>query len=215
MTQGREIHLAGRPTGWPTPENFTVVEAPVPDPGPGQVLVRNKLMSVDPYMRGRMNDVKSYVPPFQVGAPLDGGAIGEVITSNADGLSQGDLVLHGLGWREYALVDAAAARKVDPDLAPLSTYLGVLGMTGLTAYAGLLEVAAFRPGETVFVSAAAGAVGNLVGQIAKLKGAARVVGRCRRPRRTASTSTSTTWAATIWRRRSARCAPTAGSRSAG
>ncbi|MFD2078313.1 hypothetical protein SAMN05421678_114146 [Actinopolymorpha cephalotaxi] len=176
MTQGREIHLASRPTGWPTPENFTLVEATVPDPGPGQVLVRNVVMSVDPYMRGRMNDVKSYVPPFQVGAPLDGGAIGEVVASQADGLRPGDLVLHGLGWREYAVVDAAAARKVDPDLAPLSTYLGVLGMTGLTAYAGLLEVAAFRPGETVFVSAAAGAVGNLVGQIAKLKGAARVIG---------------------------------------
>ncbi|MFC7548488.1 NADP-dependent oxidoreductase [Plantactinospora sp. GCM10030261] len=176
MTDGREIQLASRPTGWPTPETFSLVEVRVPDPGPGQVLVRNVLMSVDPYMRGRMNDVKSYVPPFQVGAPLDGGAIGEVVTSRADGLRPGDMVLHGLGWRDYAVLDAASARRVDPDLAPLSTYLGVLGMTGLTAYAGLLDVAAFRPGETVFVSAAAGAVGNLVGQIAKLKGAARVVG---------------------------------------
>lgn len=175
-TTGREIRLASRPEGWPTAENFRLVEAPVSAPGPGQVLVRNLLMSVDPYMRGRMNDTKSYVPPFGVDAPLDGGAIGEVIASAADGFTPGDVVLHGLGWREYALLDARSARVIDPDLAPVSTYLGVLGMTGLTAYAGLLEVARMQPGETVFVSAAAGAVGSLVGQIAKLKGAGRVIG---------------------------------------
>jgi NADPH-dependent curcumin reductase CurA len=176
MTTGREIHLASRPDGWPTPDNFALVEVPVPTPGPGQVLVRNLVMSVDPYMRGRMNDVKSYVPPFQVGAALDGGAVGEVIASAADSHKPGDIVLHGLGWREYALLDAEAARVVDPALAPVSAYLGVLGMIGLTAYAGLLDVAAMKPGESVFVSAAAGAVGGLAGQIAKLKGAARVVG---------------------------------------
>ncbi|MER7891012.1 NADP-dependent oxidoreductase [Micromonospora sp. NPDC094482] len=172
----REIHLAARPDGWPTAENFRLVETEVPKPGPGQLLVRNRFMSVDPYMRGRMNDVKSYVPPFALDAPLDGGALGEVVASEADGFSPGDVVLHGLGWREYALVEARSARTVDPELAPLSAYLSVLGMTGLTAYAGLLEVAGMRPGETVFVSAAAGAVGSLVGQIAKLKGAGRVVG---------------------------------------
>ncbi|MBQ1045132.1 MULTISPECIES: NADP-dependent oxidoreductase [unclassified Micromonospora] len=172
----REIHLASRPDGWPTPENFRLVTTEVPTPGPGQVVVRNRFMSVDPYMRGRMNDVKSYVPPFALDAPLDGGAIGEVVAGEAGGVKPGDVVLHGLGWREYALVDARGARKIDPDLAPVTAYLGVLGMTGLTAYAGLLDVAAMKPGETVFVSGAAGAVGSMVGQIAKLRGAGRVIG---------------------------------------
>ncbi|SCG46632.1 NADP-dependent oxidoreductase [Micromonospora coxensis] len=176
MSTNREIHLASRPQGWPTADNFRLVETDVPTPGPGQIVVRNQFMSVDPYMRGRMNDVKSYVPPFALDAPLDGGAVGEVVASEADGIKPGDTVLHGLGWREYALLDAKAARPVDPSLAPVSAYLGVLGMTGLTAYAGLLDVAGMKPGETVFVSGAAGAVGSMVGQIAKLKGAGRVVG---------------------------------------
>ncbi|MEV6369149.1 NADP-dependent oxidoreductase [Micromonospora musae] len=177
----REIHLASRPQGWPTAENFRLVETEVPKPGPGQLLVRNRYMSVDPYMRGRMNDAKSYVPPYALDAPLDGGAVGEVVASEADGFAPGDVVLHGLGWREYALVEARSARQLDPELAPLTSYLGVLGMVGLTAYAGLLEVAGMRPGETVFVSAAAGAVGSLVGQIAKLRGAARVIGSAGSP----------------------------------
>ncbi|MCX4471036.1 NADP-dependent oxidoreductase [Micromonospora sp. NBC_01655] len=176
MTVNREIHLASRPQGWPTADNFRLVETEVPTPGPGQLVVRNQFMSVDPYMRGRMDDVRSYVPPFALDAPLDGGALGEVVAGEADGIAPGDTVLHGLGWREYALVDARGARRIDPDLAPVSAYLGVLGMTGLTAYAGLLDVAAMRPGETVFVSGAAGAVGSMVGQIAKLRGAGRVVG---------------------------------------
>ncbi|KAB1905051.1 NADP-dependent oxidoreductase [Micromonospora sp. AMSO31t] len=176
MTANREIHLASRPQGWPTADNFRLVTTEVPTPGPGQLVVRNQFMSVDPYMRGRMNDVKSYVPPFRLDAPLDGGAVGEVVASEAEGFAPGDVVLHGLGWREYALVDAKGARKVDPGLAPVTAYLGVLGMTGLTAYAGLLDVAAMKPGETVFVSGAAGAVGSMVGQIAKLRGAGRVVG---------------------------------------
>ncbi|RBJ05766.1 NADP-dependent oxidoreductase [Micromonospora tulbaghiae] len=177
----REIHLVSRPDGWPTPENFRLVTTEVPTPGPGQVVVRNRFMSVDPYMRGRMNDVKSYVPPFALDAPLDGGAIGEVVAGEAGGVKPGDTVLHGLGWREYALVDAKGVRKVDPGLAPVTAYLGVLGMTGLTAYAGLLDVAAMRPGETVFVSGAAGAVGSMVGQIAKLRGAGRVIGSAGSP----------------------------------
>ncbi|WP_320067040.1 NADP-dependent oxidoreductase [Micromonospora sp. RTGN7] len=176
MTANREIHLASRPQGWPTAENFRLVSTEVPTPGPGQLVVRNQFMSVDPYMRGRMNDVKSYVPPFALDAPLDGAAIGEVVAGEAAGIAPGDTVLHGLGWREYALVDARGAQKVDSSLAPVSAYLGVLGMPGLTAYAGLLDVAALRPGERVFVSAAAGAVGSLVGQIAKLRGADHVVG---------------------------------------
>ncbi|RAO33495.1 NADPH-dependent curcumin reductase [Micromonospora saelicesensis] len=181
MTSNREIHLASRPQGWPTEDTFRLVETEVPTPGPGQIVVRNQYMSVDPYMRGRMNDVKSYVPPFALDAPLDGAAIGEVVASEAADIAVGTTVLHGLGWREYALLDAAAARPVDPNIAPVSAYLSVLGMTGLTAYAGLLEVATMKPGETVFVSAAAGAVGSLVGQIAKLKGAGRVIGSAGSP----------------------------------
>ncbi|MBY8887907.1 NADP-dependent oxidoreductase [Streptomyces sp. PTM05] len=173
---GREWHLVARPDGWPVPGDFALREAEVPAPGPGQIAVRNLFMSVDPYMRGRMNDVKSYVPPFRLDAPLDGGAVGVVVASEAEGVAVGDHVLHGLGWREYAVLDARHATTVDPDVAPLSAYLGVLGMPGLTAYAGLLRVGAFQEGDAVFVSGAAGAVGSQVGQIAKLKGASRVIG---------------------------------------
>ncbi|MDX6758152.1 MULTISPECIES: NADP-dependent oxidoreductase [Streptomyces] len=173
----REWHLVRRPQGWPVPEDFALREAPVDaEPAAGRILVRNLHMSVDPYMRGRMNDVKSYVPPFQLDRPMDGGAVGEVVASNAEGFAVGDHVLHGLGWREYAELDAKHATKVDASLAPLSTYLGVLGMPGLTAYAGLFEVASFKEGDSVFVSGAAGAVGGLVGQFARIKGASRVIG---------------------------------------
>ncbi|MER7763570.1 NADP-dependent oxidoreductase [Streptomyces sp. NPDC097619] len=172
----REWHLVARPQGWPTAEDFALREVPVTAPEQGRILVRNLHMSVDPYMRGRMNDVKSYVPPFQLDRPMDGGAVGVVVASAAEGFAVGDHVLHGLGWREYADVDAAHATKVDPDLAPLSAYLGVLGMPGLTAYAGLFETASFKEGDAVFVSGAAGAVGSLVGQFARIKGASRVVG---------------------------------------
>ncbi|MBD3003170.1 NADP-dependent oxidoreductase [Streptomyces sp. 5-10] len=173
---GREWHLVARPQGWPKPEDFALREAPVSQPGPGQALVRNLYMSVDPYMRGRMNDVKSYTPPFQLDRPMEGGAVGKVVASNAEGISVGDHILHFGGWREYATVDAKSAVTVDPEVAPLPAYLGVLGMPGLTAYAGLLEVASFKEGDAVFVSGAAGAVGSEVGQIAKLKGASRVIG---------------------------------------
>jgi hypothetical protein len=178
-----EVRLASRPKGWPTDDNFEIAEVEIPTPGEGQILVRNVVMSVDPYMRGRMNDVKSYVPPFQVGAPLEGGAVGEIVAVGAgvEHLAVGDNVLHGLGWREYALVSATHAVKVDPSVAPLSAYLGVLGMPGLTAYAGLLTTAEFKEGDTVFVSGAAGAVGQIVGQIARLKGAARVIGSAGSP----------------------------------
>lgn len=170
-----EIRLVSRPHGEPDMSNFALTEVEVPDPGPGQVLVRNVWMSVDPYMRGRMNDVKSYAPPFQIGAALDGGAVGEVVASQAGDLPVGAHVLHGLGWRDYAVLDAAGARRVDPDVAPLPAYLGVLGMPGLTAYAGLVEVAGLREGDVVFVSGAAGAVGSVAGQVAKLRGH-RVIG---------------------------------------
>jgi NADPH-dependent curcumin reductase CurA len=180
--RGREIRLAARPTGAPTPECFALAEVDVPEPAEGEVLVRNLVMSVDPYMRGRMNDVKSYIPPFRLGAALDGGAVGEVVASADPNLAVGDTVLHDLGWRDYAVVPARGARRVDPKAAPsVSTYLGVLGMPGLTAYVGLLDIGAMQPGETVFVSGAAGAVGSLAGQIAKARGAARVVGSAGSP----------------------------------
>lgn len=173
----KEIRLASRPSGWPTPDDFEVAETPVPEPGPGEVLVRNVYMSVDPYMRGRMNDVKSYVPPYALGQPLDGGAVGEVVASGAAEIPVGSFVTHGLGWREFSVVEAGRARVVDPAAAPtLSAYLGLLGMTGLTAYAGLIDIARFQEGDTVFVSGAAGAVGSVAGQIARLRGAKRVIG---------------------------------------
>jgi NADPH-dependent curcumin reductase CurA len=169
-TRSREIQLAARPHGEPQPADFRLVEVDVPDPGPGEVLVRNTYISVDPYMRGRMNDAKSYVPPFQLDQPMAGGAVGEVVASEAEGLAPGDTVLHQLGWRAHAVLPAAQVRKVDPDGLSPSAYLGVLGMPGLTAYAGLTEVAALADGDVVFVSGAAGAVGSLAGQIAKLRG---------------------------------------------
>ncbi|AJT40381.1 NADP-dependent oxidoreductase [Psychromicrobium lacuslunae] len=175
-TSTKQFELASRPEGWPTLENFRLAEAPLAELGEGQVLVKNHAISVDPYMRGRMNDVKSYVPPFQLDQPLEGGAVGEVISSRAEGLIAGDIVVHGLGWREYAVLDAGSVKKVDASLAPETAFLGALGMTGLTAYAGLVKVADFKAGDVVFVSGAAGAVGSLVGQIAKAMGASWVIG---------------------------------------
>ncbi len=172
----REVHLVARPVGEPEPADFSLVETTVADPGPGQVLVRNDWMSVDPYMRGRMNDAKSYVPPFRLGEPMDGGAVGVVTASGSDDVPVGTTVLHGAGWREYALLPAESVRAVDASLAPAEAYLGVLGMVGLTAYAGLTEIAPVREGDVVFVSGAAGAVGSAAGQIARQLGASRVVG---------------------------------------
>ena len=163
-------HLKSRPEGMPTAANFELKDFELPPLGDGMVRVRNLWLSVDPYMRGRMNDVKSYVPPFQVGEPMDGGAIGEVVESRAEGLQPGDLVQHMAGWRDEAVIAARTANKL-PDLgAPPELFLGVLGVTGMTAYFGLLDAAAAKPGDIVFVSAAAGAVGSAVVQIAKAKG---------------------------------------------
>lgn len=169
----REIRLASRPEGRPTDANFELAEVPVPEPGEGQALVRNVYLSVDPYMRGRMRDTKSYVPPWPVGEVMDGGAVGRVVASNTPDLSEGDWVLTQDGWREHALVESAL--KVDPDTAPVSTALGVLGMPGFTAWTGLTQFGRPQEGETLFVSAAAGAVGSMVGQLGKLRGL-RVVG---------------------------------------
>ncbi len=178
--QSREIRLAARPVGEPKPSDFELAEVEVPSPADGEIVVHNLVMSVDPYMRGRMNDVKSYVPPFQVGEAMQGGAVGEVVESMADTHKVGDLVLHMQGWRDYAVGPAGSFRRVEPGPSP-SYHLGVLGMPGLTAYAGLFDVAAMKEGETVFISGAAGAVGSLAGQFAKLRGAGRVVGSAGSP----------------------------------
>jgi NADPH-dependent curcumin reductase CurA len=171
----REIHLKSRPSGLPAPENFELTERRLPTPGEGQLLVRTLFMSVDPYMRGRMIDRQSYIPPFQLGEALDGAAVGIVEQSRDAGFKPGELVSHFAGWRDYALVDAAAAKKIDGNTVPAQTWLGPLGFPGLAAYAGLLRLGAPKEGETVFVSAASGAVGSIVAQIARIKGC-RVVG---------------------------------------
>jgi len=184
MVTSREIHLASRPRGVPRPTDFTLVEVEVPEPGEGQVLIRNAFVSVDPYMRGRMNDAKSYVPPFGLGEPLSGGAVGQIMRSRNERFEQGSWVAHNLGWRESALSDGSGLIGFDPSVAPVSTALGVLGMPGLTAYVGLLDIGRVEAGETVFVSGAAGAVGSAVGQIAKLKGC-RVIGSAGSPEKVA------------------------------
>src|SRR6476646_10436418 len=163
-------HLKSRPQGVPTLDNFELKDLELPPLADGSIRVRNRWLSVDPYMRGRMNDVKSYVPPFQVGEPLEGGAIGEVVESKADGLAVGDLVQHMAGWRDEAVIPARSAQKLPQLGAPPERFLGILGVTGMTAYFGLLDAARAKQGDVVFVSAAAGAVGSVVVQIAKAKG---------------------------------------------
>ena len=165
----RAWHLMSRPEGLPTSDNFALKDIDLTAVGDGQLRVRNLWLSVDPYMRRRMNDVKSYVPPFQLGQPMDGGAVGEVVESQADGFAPGDLVQHMAGWRDEAVIDARTANKLPNLGAPPEQFLGVLGVTGMTAYFGLLDAASAKPGDVVFVSAAAGAVGSVVVQIAKAK----------------------------------------------
>ena len=167
----REVRLRSRPTGTPAAENFSIDTIELTDPAPGEVQVRNTWMSVDPYMRGRMNDQASYMPPFQIGKVLEGGAVGEVLQSNDPSLKPGDMVLSQLGWREAFNAPANTLRKIDTHALPAEAYLGVAGITGLTAYLGVLEIAKLKAGETIFISAAAGATGATACQIAKLKGA--------------------------------------------
>jgi NADPH-dependent curcumin reductase CurA len=174
-TVSREIRLKRRPVGLPSAADFELASVPIPALGAGEVLVRNLYMSVDPYMRGRMLDQPSYVQPFQVGEPLDGGCVGEVVQSNSGTWPVGEHVLGRQGWREYYVSDGTDLTRIDTKLAPPQAYLGALGMPGLTAYVGLLDIGHPQTGDTVFVSAAAGAVGSVVCQIAKIKGC-RVVG---------------------------------------
>lgn len=172
-----QIQLINRPTGWPTHDDFRVASVEYGDLAPGEVRVRNEFVSVDPYMRGRMNDTRSYVAPLALGETITGGAIGRVIKSASDSLPVGTAVLHQHGWSDVIQADVETFRPVpDIDGVPLSVHLHILGMTGLTAYVGLTAIAALKEGDTVFVSGAAGAVGTAVGQIAELLGAGRVIG---------------------------------------
>ncbi|MFH8988968.1 NADP-dependent oxidoreductase [Streptomyces sp. NPDC017940] len=185
MPNSREIRLAARPVGFPSPADFALVTTEVPDTvADGQVLVRNTWMSVDPYMRGRMDDVPSYIAPFELGAPLEGNAVGEVVASGSAGVPVGATVAHFAGWREYAVLDAADVTVIDTSAAPASAHLGPLGATGLTAYATLKRIAPIRAGDVVFVSAAAGAVGSVAGQVARALGASRVIGSAGGPEKT-------------------------------
>jgi NADPH-dependent curcumin reductase CurA len=170
----REIHLVSRPKGMPTAENFALVETDLEALGDQQVLVRNLYLSVDPYMRGRMNDGKSYVPSFDLGKVMDGGAVGEVVESRTEAFKVGDLVTSNYGWREYVMADPATLYRVGGDRQLPSVYLGALGMTGMTAWAGL-NLVEVKAGDVVFISGAAGAVGSIAGQLAKLRGC-RVIG---------------------------------------
>jgi NADPH-dependent curcumin reductase CurA len=180
----REWQLIARPVGEPKAADFRMLAAEVADPGPGQILVRNTWLSVDPYMRGRMNDVPSYIPPFQLDEPMTGGAVGVVVAAG-DGspVPVGTTVSHFEGWREYALLDAAHAQPLDVTAVPPQAYLGVLGITGLTAYVGLTEIAPVKEGDVVFVSGAAGAVGSIAGQIARRLGASKVIGSAGGPQK--------------------------------
>lgn len=163
-----EIHLQSRPKGIPKTSDFIAAEVAVPSIGEGEILVRNAWISVDPYMRGRMNDSRSYVPPFELGAAMEGGCVGEVVQSNHDSFSVGDDVLGNLGWRQFWKSDGKGVTKIDTEAAQPQNYLSILGMTGMTAWVGLTEIGKIKEGETVFVSAASGAVGSIVCQIAKL-----------------------------------------------
>lgn len=171
----RRIVLAARPEGRPLPESFRLEQAPVPEPGAGELLSRTIYLSLDPYMRGRMSDAPSYTPPVAIGAVMTGGTVGQVVQSNLDGFAPGDFVVGNGGWQDFSVLEAGEVRKVDPHAAPLRAALGVLGMPGMTAYTGLHEIGRPQAGETLVVAAASGAVGAVVGQIARIRGC-RVVG---------------------------------------
>ncbi len=171
MTMNKRVLLKSRPKGWVSEADFEFSEAPVPEPSEGQVLVRNHWLSLDPYMRGRMNDTKSYAAKAELGEVMLGGTVGEVLETRDPSLKKGDFVVGALGWQQYGVAPAKSFRVIDTKAAPAQAYLGAIGMPGVTAWIGLLTIGEPKPGETVVVSAASGAVGSVVGQIAKLKGA--------------------------------------------
>ncbi len=173
--KNRQVRLASRPQGWVSRENFTLTEEAVPEPADGELLVRNLFLSVDPYMRSRMDDRKSYVPPFGLGEVLEGGVVGRVVASRNEAFAEGDYVSGMLGWEDYSVSDGSGLHKIERGAVPLSYHLGILGMPGMTAWVGLMKIGAAKAGETVFVSAASGAVGSVVGQLAKIHGC-RVTG---------------------------------------
>ncbi|WP_273407189.1 NADP-dependent oxidoreductase [Corynebacterium ureicelerivorans] len=181
MTTAKQWVLASRPNGQPTVENFRFEEVELPELSDGQILVENTFASVDPYMRGRMNDVESYIEPFQIDEPLTGTAVGVVTESRSNKFKVGDTVRHFAGWRTHAVLNEDQAEQIDTNLAPAEAYLGILGQTGLTAYVGLTAVGEMRDGDVVFISGAAGAVGSVAGQIAKHLGAAKVIGSAGSP----------------------------------
>ena len=171
----RQVLLASRPQGWVSEENFRIVDAPMPNPGPGEVLVKNEWLSLDPYMRGRMNEAKSYAVPVAIGDVMVGQTVGEVLESQDAAFKSGDKVLAPLGWQLFGAAKATTLRKIDVKRAPATYYLGILGMPGITAWFGLNEIGKPKAGETLVVSAASGAVGSVVGQLAKIMGC-RVLG---------------------------------------
>jgi NADPH-dependent curcumin reductase CurA len=183
-TTSREWRLVARPRGEPAAEDIELAEVELPEPADGEVLIRNAWLSVDPYMRARMNETRSYVASFRLGEAMTGGAVGRVEASRNDGFAEGDWVVHMLGWREAAIADERGLQRVDPDLAPLSAYLGVLGMPGFTAFVGIDDIGRVREGEVVYVSAAAGAVGSAAAQVATIRGA-RVLGSAGSPEKVA------------------------------
>jgi NADPH-dependent curcumin reductase CurA len=176
MTErAQRIVLASRPVGEPTLDNFRLEEMSISQPGPGQMLLRTRWLSLDPYMRGRMSDAPSYAKPVGIGEAMEGGTVSDVVASNVSGFAKDDIVVGRTGWQTHAVSDGSGLQKVDPTRASISTALGVLGMPGMTAYVGLFEIGKPAAGETVVVAAASGAVGSVVGQIARIKGA-RAVG---------------------------------------
>ena len=181
MTTAKQWVLASRPDGPPTVENFRFEEVELPALSDGQILVEDTFASVDPYMRGRMNDVESYIEPFHIDEPLTGTAVGVVTESRSNKFKTGDTVRHFAGWRTHAVLNEDQAEQIDTNLAPAEAYLGILGQTGLTAYVGLSAVGEMREGDVVFISGAAGAVGSAAGQIAKHLGAAKVIGSAGSP----------------------------------
>jgi NADPH-dependent curcumin reductase CurA len=186
----RQITLAARPEGFPKESDFSLVESDVPPAGPGEVLVRIQWLSLDPYMRGRMSTARSYAKPTELGEPMTAQAVGDVVESNDPRFAPGESVVGQLGWQEFAVARGGALRKLDPALAPPQTALHVLGGTGLTAYFGLFDVGAPKPGDAVVVSAASGAVGQVVGQLAKIAGCGPVVGLAGSPEKVADLTSS-------------------------